>query len=122
MNIEQLYPFFQQSTGISTDSSKIAPGNLFLALNGDNFDGNDFAHEALDKGCSYAIVDNRKYVSNKQCLYVENCLKPFRPLLLIIGKSWAFQFWPSPERMVKQQRKNYIRCLKTKIFHHPYTG
>jgi UDP-N-acetylmuramoyl-tripeptide--D-alanyl-D-alanine ligase len=31
---------------------------MFVAIKGDNFDANTFAKEALDKGLSYAIIDN----------------------------------------------------------------
>jgi UDP-N-acetylmuramoyl-tripeptide--D-alanyl-D-alanine ligase len=42
---------------ISTDTRKIEPGSIFFALKGDNFNGNLFAVEALNKGAAYAIVD-----------------------------------------------------------------
>ncbi|MBN1527233.1 MAG: UDP-N-acetylmuramoyl-tripeptide--D-alanyl-D-alanine ligase [Candidatus Omnitrophica bacterium] len=41
---------------ISTDSRGIKKGSLFIALNGPNFDGNDFAREALRRGACGAIV------------------------------------------------------------------
>ena len=33
------------------------PGTLFFALKGDNFDGNNFALETLEKGAAFAVVD-----------------------------------------------------------------
>ena len=42
--------------GVSTDSRKIIAGGVFLALNGENFDGHDFAAEALAKGAAGLIV------------------------------------------------------------------
>jgi len=43
-------------TGVSTDSRTIKPGELFVALIGDRFDGHDFIHQAAQKGARAAIV------------------------------------------------------------------
>ncbi|HCW54379.1 MAG TPA: UDP-N-acetylmuramoyl-tripeptide--D-alanyl-D-alanine ligase [Clostridium sp.] len=42
---------------ISTDTRKIEEGNLFIALKGDNFNGNNYAVSAVEKGASVVIVD-----------------------------------------------------------------
>ena len=42
---------------ISKDTRTIEPGDLYLALRGGNFDGNEFAAAAADKGAAAAIVD-----------------------------------------------------------------
>ncbi len=42
--------------GISTDSRKLKRGELFIALRGDKFNGNDFVSKALQKGAVGAIV------------------------------------------------------------------
>ena len=42
--------------GVSTDSRAIVPGSLFVALEGERFDGHDFVAEALGKGCAAAVV------------------------------------------------------------------
>ena len=57
MQIEDLYKKFLKSTGISTDTRKVKEGNLFFALKGENYDANDFASIALEKGASFAVVD-----------------------------------------------------------------
>jgi UDP-N-acetylmuramoyl-tripeptide--D-alanyl-D-alanine ligase len=41
---------------ISTDTRRIAPGDCFLALNGENFDAHDFLREAVDRGATSVIV------------------------------------------------------------------
>ena len=57
MEISRLYKIFRESAGVSTDSRKIAGGELFFALKGENFDGNAYAMDTLSKGASYAVVD-----------------------------------------------------------------
>ncbi len=43
--------------GISIDSRKIAPKNLFVAIRGENFDGHDFVENAYKQGATAALVD-----------------------------------------------------------------
>jgi UDP-N-acetylmuramoyl-tripeptide--D-alanyl-D-alanine ligase len=45
------------ATGVSIDSRKVAAGDLFVALHGPNFDGNDFVAGALSAGAAGALVD-----------------------------------------------------------------
>ncbi len=45
------------ATGVSIDTRTIKTGDLFVALHGPNFDGNDFAADALSNGAAAAIVD-----------------------------------------------------------------
>ena len=47
-------PWF--ASGVSIDSRTVAPGDLFVALSGPNFDGQDFAADALDRGAAAAMV------------------------------------------------------------------
>jgi UDP-N-acetylmuramoyl-tripeptide--D-alanyl-D-alanine ligase len=48
--------FTQTSTRIITDTRKIEQGDIFLAIQGDNFDGHDYVKTAKDKGAVLAIV------------------------------------------------------------------
>ena len=41
---------------ITTDTRKVAAGDLFIALRGENFDGADFAADALAKGAAAVLV------------------------------------------------------------------
>lgn len=42
---------------VTTDSRSIEGGEMFFALKGENFDGNKFAMQALEKGARWAVVD-----------------------------------------------------------------
>jgi len=64
LKIEELHQHFLSSSGVCTDTRKITKGCLFFALKGDNFDGNKFAQEALDKGASKVVIDNLSYHKN----------------------------------------------------------
>jgi UDP-N-acetylmuramoyl-tripeptide--D-alanyl-D-alanine ligase len=55
--MEHLFELFEQTTGVSIDTRKIETDCLFICLKGDNFDGNEFAEEALNRGAKYVISD-----------------------------------------------------------------
>lgn len=57
MEINELYDIFQKCGKVTTDSRKVAGGELFFALKGENFDGNLYAVKALEAGAAYAVVD-----------------------------------------------------------------
>lgn len=46
-------------TGICTDSRQIKPGNVFIALDGELFDGHDFVNEVAEKGAAAVIVKRK---------------------------------------------------------------
>lgn len=60
MKVEELYQKYLQSTGVSTDSRNIKAGNIYFALKGGNFNGNEFAKQAIDDGAMLAVVDEGK--------------------------------------------------------------
>lgn len=72
--MEKIFNLFDDTTGVSTDTRKIKKGNLFIALKGGNFNGNEYATKAIELGAKYAIVDEKIYADNQQIFYVENGL------------------------------------------------
>jgi UDP-N-acetylmuramoyl-L-alanyl-D-glutamate--2,6-diaminopimelate ligase len=47
-----------ETTGISDDSRKVSPGDLFIAVRGWSSDGHDFLDAALQRGATAAIVED----------------------------------------------------------------
>ncbi|WP_413513823.1 UDP-N-acetylmuramoyl-tripeptide--D-alanyl-D-alanine ligase [Myroides odoratus] len=81
MNIQELYSCFLQADGLSIDTRNITPNSLFFALKGDNFDANELAQEALDKGALYVVMDNPKLVTDKEkTILVPNALQALQSL------------------------------------------
>lgn len=87
MNASDLYSFFQRHPEISTDSRKIKENGLFFALKGPNFNGNQFAADALKKGAAYAIIDEEKYHQGENYLLVDDCLKALQELAIYHRKN-----------------------------------
>ena len=48
-------------TGFSTDSRTLQPGELFIALEGENFDGHNFLREVKARGAVAALVSKPQY-------------------------------------------------------------
>lgn len=44
-------------TGVSTDSRTLSPGDMFIALKGENFDGSDFIMKAFEKGAVCVVTE-----------------------------------------------------------------
>ncbi len=80
MKLEALYQIFQKHPCVTTDSRKIEAGSIFFALKGENFNGNTFAVTALEKGASYAVVDEAEYAVHENILLVENVLRTLQDL------------------------------------------
>ena len=47
MTIVDIYNVFKSCSGVTTDSRTLKGGELFFALKGENFDGNEYALKAL---------------------------------------------------------------------------
>ena len=47
-------------TAVSTDTRKIASGDLFVALSGENFDAHDFLRDAVSKGAAALVVSDAR--------------------------------------------------------------
>ncbi|HIK27739.1 MAG: UDP-N-acetylmuramoyl-tripeptide--D-alanyl-D-alanine ligase [Oscillatoriaceae bacterium SKW80] len=77
-------------TGINTDSRTVKPGEVFVALKGEKFDGHKFVEAALASGAIAAIVEHCAHIESSQLpiLVVENTLKAYQK----IGCWWRAQF------------------------------
>ena len=81
MSIKELYEIFLKSNGVATDSRQINNNYLFFALKGVNFNGNEFAKSAIDKGAMYAVVDEKKYsLDDEKFIFVNDSLKTLQEL------------------------------------------
>lgn len=61
MDLETFYNIYRESSGVTIDSRNVPHGSVFIALRGDNFDGNAFARAALEQGANYVVIDDENY-------------------------------------------------------------
>ena len=80
MQIQELYQLYLQHPEICTDSRKIVKGSIFFALKGENFNGNKFAEKAVNNGCAFAVIDEKKFSINKNFILVEDVLQTLQEL------------------------------------------
>ena len=73
MKIKTIYSYFLACNSVCTDTRKLNIDDIFFALKGDNFNGNKFAEQAVQKGAKYAIIDEKEYKS-KNTILVEDVL------------------------------------------------
>ena len=75
-----LYNIFRDAAGVSIDSRTLQSGQLFFALSGPNFNGNQFAKQALEKGAIAVVVDDDVSVTDGRVIRVENTLRSLQTL------------------------------------------
>jgi len=84
MTIPELYNIFKSCSGVTTDSRTLKGGELFFALKGENFDGNEYALKALEAGASYAVVNEDSTVGrtsdDSRLIRTEDTLKTLQEL------------------------------------------
>ncbi len=81
MDIKELYQVYLSHPFVTTDTRNCKPGAIFIALKGENFDGNNFVGEALEKGCEFAICERPDvFPENKKVIHVKNSLETLQNL------------------------------------------
>jgi UDP-N-acetylmuramoyl-tripeptide--D-alanyl-D-alanine ligase len=78
--LEKLYQSFLRSTGVTTDTRSIKPGQVFFCLRGPNFDANTFAVKALELGAVMVVSDDATYQSIEGILLVDDVLQALQDL------------------------------------------
>lgn len=80
LTISEIYKIYLQHLNIETDTRKLKPEDLFFSLKGGNFNGNQFALQALELGAVYAIIDEEVDAANDKLIKVDNVLETLQQL------------------------------------------
>ena len=83
MEIISIYNKFKECGVVTTDTRTLKGGEMFFALKGENFDGNEYALKALELGARYAVVNKSAAVSSSddpRLIKVEDTLKTLQEL------------------------------------------
>ena len=122
MDLAKLYQHFLSSKGVSTDSRSISEGQLFFALSGENFNGNKFAEQALEKGANLVVVDEEIGPKNPKVILVEDSLKALQelatyhrnqlqtPIIAITGSNGK----TTTKELINQVLSTQFKCHYTK--------
>lgn len=82
MESKELYKLYKKTYLVDTDTRKIRDGSIFFCLKGDNFNGNQFALEALSKGARFAVIDEEEYHSENKTILVDDALTALQELAI----------------------------------------
>lgn len=77
--------------GYSIDSRTLNPGDLFIAIAGERFDGHDYVEAALERGAAGALVQTSRAVigDTRRLLYVEDTVKALQSLGAAARRLWG---------------------------------
>lgn len=82
MQITAIYQRYLAHPHIQTDTRKLSHGDLFFALKGPNFNGNQFVQTAIDAGAAYVIADEDTGIDDDRIIMVGNALTTLQQLAL----------------------------------------
>ena len=80
MQLPDLYDIYLQYPSVQTDTRKLKPGDIYFALKGPSYNGNQFARQALDAGAAYAVVDEPVNFSDERLIATEDVLQTLQQL------------------------------------------
>ena len=103
---------------VSTDSRAVMPGDLFIALTGDTFDGHSFVAEVMEKGAAAALVQMDWAQKNPQpglsLILVENT----RLALGCLAAYWRRRFQIPLVAVTGSNGKTTVKEMIASILHH----
>ena len=116
MTTEQLYELYLQHPSIQTDTRKLKPGDIFFALSGPNFNGNNFAIKAIESGAAYAVVDVEIPNEHGRILKVDNVLDSLQLLAKHHREQFSIPFIAITGSNGKTTTKELINAVLTSHF------
>lgn len=82
IDIASLYDIYLQHPSVQTDTRVLRPGDLFFALKGPHFNGNEYAQKALEAGAAACVVDENCGFTDERLIRVEDVLSTLQALAL----------------------------------------
>lgn len=92
MNIEEIYKIYREYPSIQTDSRKIEKDDIFFALKGPNFNGNQFAEQALNAGAAYVVADEFVGVEDERIIHVNDVLETLQQVAKFHREQFSIPF------------------------------
>lgn len=80
MTIQDIHKLFLKCNSVSIDTRNIQENSFFVAIKGERFDANTFAQEAINKGASFVVIDNKDCYIDERTILVENSLAVLQEL------------------------------------------
>lgn len=119
--ISEIYSLFGKYPAISTDSRKIEKGSIFFALKGENFNGNQFAGAAIEKGAALAVIDEEAYSIPGKTVLVDDVLQTLQQLASHHTKMLNIPILAITGTNGKTTTKELVAAVLSKKFNVSYT-
>lgn len=116
MEIAELYKLYLQNPSVETDTRKIKQGDIFFALKGPNFNGNDYAEAALKAGASFCIVDEMNGSTNENIILVNDVLTTLQQLAKYHREQFNIPFIAITGSNGKTTTKELIHAVLSSAF------
>ena len=92
MDINALYQHYLNFPSVQTDTRKIKAGDIFFALKGPSFNGNDYAKQALDSGASLCVLDEAPGFEDERIMLFPDALQALQQLAFTHRKQFSIPF------------------------------
>jgi UDP-N-acetylmuramoyl-tripeptide--D-alanyl-D-alanine ligase len=115
MQISNLYKLFQEHSSVVTDTRQLKQGDIFFALKGPSFNGNDYALQALQAGAAYAVVDE-EVGNNDRLIKVDDVLETLQALAKYHRESFQIPFVAITGSNGKTTTKELIHAVLSKQY------
>ena len=116
MNIAEIYKIYKQYPSIQTDTRKLKKDDLFFALKGTNFNGNDFAQQALGQGAAYVIADAQLSFSDNRIVKVDDALQALQQLAKFHREQFHIPFIAITGSNGKTTTKELVHAVLSSTF------
>jgi UDP-N-acetylmuramoyl-tripeptide--D-alanyl-D-alanine ligase len=110
----------QQITNLNTDSRTTRPGDLFVALRGDHFDGHQFIGQAIDRGAAGALVEKNwtgKVAPGFALLRVADTLAAYQQIAAHYRRSLGLKVIAITGSNGKTSTKDFTASVLARKFH-----
>lgn len=116
MDTAALYDIYRQYPSVQTDTRKLKKDDLYFALRGPNFNGNEFALQALEAGAAYAIIDDAAYHTSDRTIMVADVLTALQQLAKYHREQFDIPFIGITGSNGKTTTKELITAVLSKQF------
>ena len=117
MSIESIYNEFILSSGVTTDTRSIRGNEIFFALRGAQFDGNNFIREAFEKGCRYAVSERPGPDGAGRVIVVDDVLQTLQELASYHRRKWGRQVIAITGSNGKTTTKELVHAVLSQQYH-----
>ena len=116
MQLEKIYTLYLQNPKVQTDTRLLQKGDLFFALKGPNFNGNQYAANALSMGAAAVVIDEPIGIEGGNIFLVEDVLTALQELALHHRKQLSIPFIAVTGSNGKTTTKELIHAVLSSSF------